>query len=591
MQNTDFTGQLLDGKYLLIKKLGEGGMGAVYLGKHATMGKMVAVKILHSILVSNEELVRRFIREAQATVSINHKNIIDIMDLGALPTGEPFIVMEYLQGAGLDEIIRVQKQLDLPTAAAILEPTLRAIGAAHDKGVVHRDLKPENIYINHPSSEDLDIKLIDFGISKIQNNTVTKLTQEGTTLGTPAYMSPEQARGAKEMNHLTDIYATGIIFFEMLSGETPFEGDQYNVLLANILTADPRHPQSVYPNFPMDAWPVIQKAISKNPSERYQNTDEMISAINALCTQEERDAKFAALPDSIEKANSQKQTPPEDEMAHNTMAASQILSELVQQNTAVASATILDPKTNSHSQKNIANRGATLLSQVLSKTIMQLRSVPKTWPGKIARGIKKARYGLFDSPKKTYFRMGVGGGLLSLFLLIGFCSEVNNIEIEIVGAPEKAQFFYNNKRMEENPFEVKTEKKRIPIRVELNDRARMRFTVVPDKDMKIQYIPGGRRPQFITAAQAVPEPTNAHAPQKTAGPPKEVSARKEQKKPVTAQRDAPKKVTPKKRTTPTKKTAKKNTSAAGKGESSKSSGGKTRPFKRLRNELRKTFKN
>lgn len=581
MQNSDFTGQLLDGKYLLTKKLGEGGMGAVYLGKHATMGKMVAVKILHTDFISNEEVVHRFIREAQTAVAINHKNIIDIMDLGAMQSGEPFMVMEYLQGAGLDEIIKIEKQVDLALACAILEPTLKAIGAAHDKGVIHRDLKPENIYVNQPTDEMADIKLIDFGISKIQDTKVTKLTQEGTTLGTPAYMSPEQVRGSTDMNHLTDIYAVGIIFYEMLSGDTPFEGEQYNVLLANILTAEPRPPQSVYPDFPMAAWPVIEKAISKDASKRYQTAQEMLDAICDLCPQQERSARFAQLPMSIAKANAHKSIPP---VAHQGKAASAILSDLVQQNTAIASATMMASHTNAASRADV--HGATILSQVHDKTMMHVQAAKEKLPGKIAWCIEKGRYGLMESPRKLFFRIGAGVSIFMLFLFVGMCSGGGAVEIEVVGAPEKAEIYFNDALMSDNPFDAPKSEKRIPMRVDVKDRTRMRFTIVPNEDKQIRYVPGGRKAELIEPAEAVedsaPEEKSPEKPssEKAAAPAPSAA------QPAAAKKSAPAKTTAKKKSTK-KSSAKSNDS--GEGAQSGSGGGQKNPFKRLGNRIRRSM--
>lgn len=680
MSSADFKGQLLDGKYLLTKKLGEGGMGSVYSGQHVTMGKMVAVKILHSELTGNEEVVHRFIREAQAAVAISHQNVIDILDLGALPTGEPFMVMEYLRGAGLDEIITLKRQLDLPTACAVLEATLHAIGAAHEKGVVHRDLKPENIFLNQPndSNDDIQIKLIDFGISKIQDQQVTKLTQEGTTLGTPAYMSPEQVRGLDDINHLTDIYAAGIILYEMLSGDTPYEGQQYAALLANILTTNPRHPKDVYDGFPMNAWPVIKKAISKNPADRYGSAAEMLEAVLGLCTEKSRNEGIARLPALIAMAASQKSIPPHLDMGYSQRDANEILSDLAQQNSELAAKTILrstPPELRSEkSEDTVALRFNSLFAKVT--TLMniargQTRLVVKELPGKLKTVKDTGKYALFNSPHKKRFRIVTAILAFCIVFLVGLCAvDDGKIKVEIVGLPDSATVYYNNEPVDENPFEVERGNKWTPIRVENKSRTRMRFVVIPSENMRIKYIPGGRKAELIeeqpesekkgreddndtpsvpaasreerpapesespekaseeTPSAAPEESSNTpspappaeevHSQPHQAGEPDATSAGKSESRP-TQKKSArttkspqktvtrPKQTKPKntggkgstakgtakqKKTTKSGKATQKKSKSTGTGKKNTGSGkSKKSPFKRLRNEIKRTFKN
>ncbi|MBN2529177.1 MAG: protein kinase [Deltaproteobacteria bacterium] len=552
MNSEDFTGQLLDGKYMLTKKLGEGGMGAVYSGQHITMGKMVAVKILHSVLINNEEVVHRFIREAQAAVAISHKNVVDILDLGALPSGEPFMVMEYLKGAGLDELIAVHKHLTLPAACAILEPTLRAIGAAHEKGVIHRDLKPENIFLNQESNDEVVVKLIDFGISKIQDQAVTRLTQEGTTLGTPEYMSPEQVRGSKETNHLTDIYAAGIIFYEMLSGDTPFEGEQYAALLANILTTEPRHPTRVYKAFPMKAWPVIHKAINKNPHARYQSAAEMVEAVSRLCTEEERERGMAILPMAITIATSGKSIPPQLDVGYSQKDANVILSDLAQQNAMMASETLLRTTSIRHeaisakedeSSKSTVNVSQDELFSNLREMTAENVALSREDGGEIRQkgsdsDAAPGKKGLFASPFKKFLRVVIVAIVAGVAILIGKTSVVpeDMVDIEIVDMPKNAEIFYKDRKVG-NPFEAEISDSWTPIRVVTGDKTRMRFVVRPNKDMRIRYVPGARKAEFLggspNAAAAQPQKDAETKNTAEKGTPESTKSDKAEKKPAT----------------------------------------------------------
>jgi hypothetical protein len=372
---------------------------------------------------------------------------------------------------------------------------------------VHRDLKPENIFLNQPndSNDDIQIKLIDFGISKIQDQQVTKLTQEGTTLGTPAYMSPEQVRGLDDINHLTDIYAAGIILYEMLSGDTPYEGQQYAALLANILTTNPRHPKDVYDGFPMNAWPVIKKAISKNPADRYGSAAEMLEAVLGLCTEKSRNEGIARLPALIAMASSQKSIPPHLDMGYSQRDANEILSDLAQQNSELAAKTILrSTPPESRSEKNedtVALRFNSLMARVT--TLMdiargQTSLVVKELPGKLKTVKDTGKYALFNSPHKKRFRIVTAILSFCIVFLVGLCAvDDGKIQVEIVGLPDSATVYYDNELVDENPFEVERGNKWTPIRVENKSRTRMRFVVIPSENMRIKYIPGGRKAEFI----------------------------------------------------------------------------------------------
>jgi serine/threonine protein kinase len=439
MDRIDHTGEVIEGKYQLIELLGEGGMGLVYLGRHLVIGRQVAVKFLHSELTNNPEVVKRFYREAQAAASIEHKNIIDVMDVGVTENGEPFLVMEYLEGEGLAELLERIVRVDLPTACAILEPTLLALSAAHEKGIVHRDLKPENIFLVHLKDAPPDIKLIDFGISKVAPSSVeqTKLTQNGSMLGTPAYMSPEQIRGSADVDHRADLYSIGVIFYEMLTGAQPFEGANYNELLVNALTTEHRLPTDAYADFPEQALPVINRSLKKSADDRYQCAEELLEDIRSLATVEERMKNLDIL--------------------GNTICKNSITGDLGPE--------ILTPD---------AHAATSLLNQVIAGNVSS----------KEPRLVDK----LVAFKQRPLLAVGSLVALLLLIAIsIGLCSEADDesVEITVRGAPKSAKIYYNDSLVTVNPFRVELSDIIVPLRVEARGHRKYKITVVPKKDLVV----------------------------------------------------------------------------------------------------------
>lgn len=273
----DLSGTVLEGKYELIRLLGEGGMGTVYEAKHRLIGRRLAVKFLHPHYVTSEEVVTRFQREAQAAAAIGHENIIDVTDMGQTSEGAPFIVMEYLDGLDVRDLLAEVGSLSVEQASHIMVQALSALQSAHDAGIIHRDLKPENIYLIDKSDRKHYVKLLDFGISKfktLEGEGAKGLTQTGTVLGTPYYMSPEQARGDQNIGNKSDIYAMGVILFQMLTGKLPFDAPNYNALLIKILTEDPPDPLSLKPELPLDVVETIKIAMSREANDRFEDCTE-----------------------------------------------------------------------------------------------------------------------------------------------------------------------------------------------------------------------------------------------------------------------------------------------------------------------------
>ncbi|HEV7558247.1 MAG TPA: serine/threonine-protein kinase [Kofleriaceae bacterium] len=272
------------GNYLVIQKLGEGGMGAVYLAEHPTIGKKVALKVLHSEFSTNQEVAARFFNEAKAVNDIGHPNIVDIVDFGIIQAGLGreqlvYFIMEYLSGLTLSQLIRQEAPLPPERALSIGLQVADALAASHKHGIIHRDLKPDNIMLQQRGRERDFIKLLDFGIAKLTGDAVgSHRTRTGIVMGTPAYMSPEQCEGRGNIDHRTDIYALGIVLYEMLTGRVPFIGEGYGEILVQHLTQRPIAP-SQYRMLPPHVEAVVLKALEKRPELRYPNMDEMIRAM------------------------------------------------------------------------------------------------------------------------------------------------------------------------------------------------------------------------------------------------------------------------------------------------------------------------
>jgi serine/threonine-protein kinase len=271
------------GNYQIKAKLGEGGMGAVYLGEHPLIGKRVAVKVLLEELAAKEDIVARFFNEAKAVNDIGHANIVDIVDFGKMRNdfGQDIVyfIMEFLDGESLAARLR-RTGLAFKETMHVIEQCCSALAASHQKGIVHRDLKPENIYLCPRGNDKNFCKLLDFGIAKLTgDSSQSHKTRTGLVIGTPAYMSPEQCEGKGLIDSRSDVYSLGIVMYELLTGRVPFPGEGFGEILVAHLTKTPDPPSAVNPDVSPALEAIVMHAIEKDRNRRFQTMAEFAAAV------------------------------------------------------------------------------------------------------------------------------------------------------------------------------------------------------------------------------------------------------------------------------------------------------------------------
>jgi len=279
-------GDVIDGKYRIIRLLGEGGMGAVYMGENIKIHRKVAIKTLLSAVAGSSDVVGRFEREATAAGRIGNSHILEVLDLGEMADGDRYMVMELLDGEPLSSRIESRGRLSASETAPLAIQVLEGLSAAHTAGIIHRDLKPDNIFLlrDHVGIKDY-VKIIDFGISKFQtlsgDGEAMSMTRTGAVMGTPYYMSPEQASGSRETDARTDLYAIGVILYQAVTGRVPFDAPTFNQLLFKIVLSDPPPIKEVAPDLDDGFASIISKAMARDINARFQNAEEFKAAIEA----------------------------------------------------------------------------------------------------------------------------------------------------------------------------------------------------------------------------------------------------------------------------------------------------------------------
>ncbi len=263
-------GDILAGKYRVEKVLGEGAMGVVVAAMHVHLGERVALKFLKPELAGNQEVVARFLREAQSAVRIKGEHIARVSDVGTLESGAPYMVMEYLTGSDLGAVVEKRGKLDIPHAVDCVIQACDALAEAHSLGIVHHDLKPSNLFLTSRPDGSALVKVLDFGIAKLLNNDPSKpqLTANGAVIGSPVYMSPEQLLGKKTVDARSDVWQLGVILYELITGECPFDGKT----MADIMLAIGVHParplRQLRPDAPAELEALINRCLEKDAAKR-----------------------------------------------------------------------------------------------------------------------------------------------------------------------------------------------------------------------------------------------------------------------------------------------------------------------------------
>lgn len=276
--------ELVADKYQLTRLLGRGGMGSVWEGVHASLGTRVAVKFIEAEHAASSEARQRFINEAHAAARLNSKHVVQVYDHGVGADGRPYIVMEFLDGEPLDARLDRERVLAPEQVISVVSQVSRALTRAHEQGIVHRDLKPENVFLVWDAEDQRDlVKVVDFGIAKFLDKgaQASSSTRTGSVLGTPYYMSPEQARGLRTVDQRSDLWSLGVIVYRCVVGELPFVGEAVGDLLVKICTIDPPPPSSVNPTLPrgFDDW--VARALNREPDARFQSAVELVAALAA----------------------------------------------------------------------------------------------------------------------------------------------------------------------------------------------------------------------------------------------------------------------------------------------------------------------
>ncbi|MEO5729271.1 MAG: serine/threonine-protein kinase, partial [Byssovorax sp.] len=278
-------GQVIDGKYRIVRLLGSGGMGAVYEGENVRIRRKVAIKMLHLSVSTQADVVKRFEREAQASALVGSEHICEVLDLGVLADGTRYMVMEYLDGETLTSRIKRHGRLLPHQTTPLLLQMLEALGQAHQAGIVHRDLKPDNVFILPQRGGIKDfIKILDFGVSKFSQTGGEEMnvTRAGAVVGTPYYMSPEQARGSSAIDARTDIYAMGVLLYQATTGQVPYQAETFNELLFKIVLEVAPPPQTYVTDLDPEFAGIILRAMAREPNLRFQSCAEFAAALQAF---------------------------------------------------------------------------------------------------------------------------------------------------------------------------------------------------------------------------------------------------------------------------------------------------------------------
>ncbi|HET7538724.1 MAG TPA: serine/threonine-protein kinase [Polyangiaceae bacterium] len=272
-------GEVIAGKYVVQGIIGRGGVGIIAAARHITLRQIVALKFLRPEIATEPEVLRRFVREAQAAAQIRSEHVARVMDAGTLDDGTVFLVFEHLTGRDLAQVLREDGPLPIPDAVDFLTQACEAIAEAHALGIVHRDLKPANLFLTRALDGAPFVKVLDFGLSKFNQSALTALTAENHVIGSPHFMSPEQMRSSRDADARSDIWALGVVLFGLLTGRVPFEGEFLTEVCAAILGGNPLSLLELRPETPAELEAVILRCLRSKPEERFQTVVELAEAL------------------------------------------------------------------------------------------------------------------------------------------------------------------------------------------------------------------------------------------------------------------------------------------------------------------------
>lgn len=458
-------------------------MGEVYKGKHLLVGRPVAIKILRDKYSGNRSMIVRFFREAQAAAAIGHQHIIDIFDVGVTEQGDPFIVMEYLEGESLEDYLKRAGKISLGAACAILEPVLQALSAAHQKNIVHRDLKPANIFLTSDGSGMPVVKLIDFGVAKMPMAPESaQITQTGAMVGTPHYMAPEQIINADKIDTRTDIFTVGVILYELLTGSLPYDSDRPNAMMKEIVFGSPLPPSQNNADFPKSAEPIVMQAMERELDGRYASADAMLGDLRALDAWAERYTELAKL--ELEKTNTtvamgtlgeegleeidpdfarehlmqmaQKSTPKRDDSDFNVLSADDNSGDS-KSNSTWSSSTV----TISFSPLPVVAAIVGFVALIVIGILFHFEII-----GLNADPRQQEKAASLNTARKEQTR--------------------ENVKVNIEGLPQGAKVLLNNEPIKGNPFEIKRTRARLPIAIEAPGYEPYVSHVVPKENLVIK---------------------------------------------------------------------------------------------------------
>lgn len=273
-------GAVLAERYEILRTIAVGGTATVYLAKHLLIDRPVAIKVLDATMTRDPKFVQRFLNEGRAVGSMGHPHIIESTDLGYLPDGAPFLVLEYLEGRNLQEEIDASGRLELGRALDIAVQTAAALAAAHGKGIVHRDLKSENVFLVQKIGMADHVKVLDFGVSKFSS--AEAATEAGVIYGTADFLSPEQVGATNAVDARTDVYAMGVLLYQMLTGHLPFENHEFPAVLTAIVQDPPQPLTSWRDDLPAPVVSLVERCMQKRPEDRYQTIAELAAALSAM---------------------------------------------------------------------------------------------------------------------------------------------------------------------------------------------------------------------------------------------------------------------------------------------------------------------